>query len=196
MDEWLERHRWLILGILFTLLCAVVVVVWISRPKPEPIVISTPTPTVLATPAPLRVYVTGAVKQPDVYALAQGSIVKDAISAAGGTTEDADLDRINLAQELNDQMHVHVPCVGEETTPVAPSGTGGGSDDAPDARININTASAKQLESLPGIGPTMATRIVEYRTAHGPFTRPEDIVDVNGIGPTTYEKLKDRITVE
>jgi competence protein ComEA len=177
-------------------------VVGFFSPHPQPgtpIVVSTPipTPTPLPTPtpAPIRVHVSGAVRQPAVYELTPGSIVQDAVDAAGGPASDADLDCINLALELRDQQQVYVPRQGETGPPPPVSGgdpEGGGSTEP---LININTAITAELETLPRIGPTMAQRIVEYREANGPFAAIEEIQNVPGIGPATFEGLKDRITV-
>jgi len=134
------------------------------------------------------------VRQPAVYELAPGSIVQDAVDAAGGPAADADLDCINLALELRDQQQVYVPREGETSPPPPVSGgdlEGGGSTPL----VNINTATTAELETLPRIGPTMAQRIVEYREANGPFATIEDIQNVPGIGPATFEGLKDRIAV-
>jgi competence protein ComEA len=167
--------------------------------RSEPIIISTPestpTPSASPTPAPLRVHVSGAVHQPDqVQLLPPGSIVQDAIEAAGGPTGEADLERMNLALELADQMHVHVPEKGEENGPAAVSG--GESDDGAGETVNINTATQTELETLPGVGPVTAGKIIAYRESHGPFPRIEDIEDVPGIGPATFEGLKDLIRVD
>ncbi len=168
----------------------------LKRPEPAspPLVITLqPRPTAEpATPtlATINVYVSGAVHQPDVYALPLNSIVKDAIAAAGGATADADLDRINLASHLSDQMHVHVPRQGEASpTPDKKSPA------TPSAPININTATLEELDALPGIGPALAKVIVDYRTTNGPFKKIEDINNVKGIGDALYAKLKDLITV-
>lgn len=160
-----------------------------------PIRISTPLPTLTpsptSAPAPIRVYVSGAVRQPAVYRLPPGSIVQDALDAAGGPAADADLDRINLALELLDQQQVYVARQGE-TNP-APSVSGGESEGE---LVNINTAPVTELETLPGIGPVTAQSILEYREANGPFERIEDIQDVPGIGPATLEGIRDLIRVE
>ncbi len=151
------------------------------RPTPEP-------PT--ATPAAIEVYVSGAVNQPDVYDLPPNSIVKDAIVAASGAAADADLDRINLAAHLADQMQVYVPHKGETVPPLGGSTPGAATD-----KININTATAEELDKLPGIGPSIAKAIIDYRTANGPFKTIEDINDVKGIGDVLFAKIKDSITV-
>ena len=119
--------------------------------------------------------------------------MQDAIDVAGGPASDADLDRINLAIELRDQQQVYVPREGETHSPPPISGGGGAADTG--ALVNINTATAAELETLPRIGPTMAGRILEYREANGPFKAIEDIQNVQGIGLTTFEGLRDLITV-
>ena len=153
------------------------------RPTAEP-----PTPT----PATIDVYVSGAVKNPDVYTLPFNSIVKDAVVAAGGATADADLDRINLATDLADQMQIYVPRKGEGEPPASPKGS---APAATSEKININTASVEELDKLPGIGPSIAGAIIDYRTANGPFKQIEDINEVKGIGDALFAKIKESITV-
>ncbi|MBN1658471.1 MAG: ComEA family DNA-binding protein [Anaerolineae bacterium] len=156
---------------------------------------ATPFPT--STPSPLRIYVSGAVRHPEVYILQPGAIVKDALLAAGGASDDADLDRINLAAPVGDGQHVHVPRYGEAAVTALPSDPYG-SRAAPGGvgeRVNINTATQAELETLPGIGPSLAARIVAHREAHGPFAAPEDVTEVSGIGPAIFEKIRDLITI-
>jgi competence protein ComEA len=169
----------------------------LKRPEPTspPIIVTLrPLPTTepaTPTPSTINVYVSGAVNKPDVYVLPLNSLVKDAIAAAGGATPEADLDHINLAARLSDQMQVYVPRKGEAVPP--PSG--GATPGAPGALININTATAEQLDSLPGIGPSIAQAIVDYRTKNGPFKTIEAIKDVPRIGDSLFAKIKDMITV-
>ena len=169
----------------------------LKRPEPAspPLVITLqPRPTAepaTPTPATISVYVAGAVNKPDVYALPLNAIVKDAIAAAGGATADADLERINLATRLVDQMEVHVPQIGE----AAPPPSNGSPPNASTEMININTASAEELDKLPGIGPAIAKAIIDYRTKNGSSKKIEDINDVKGIGDALFEKIKDQITV-
>lgn len=151
-----------------------------------------PSPEATPTPRPLRIYVSGAVHHPDVYSLPPDSIVKDAILAAGGATDEADLDRINLALSVTDGQHVYVPRFEEERLPVQPPSGSSGSG----SKININTADAAALESLPGIGPTIAQRILAHRQANGPFAHIEDIQNVSGIGQVTFEKIRELITTQ
>jgi competence protein ComEA len=144
------------------------------------------------------VYVTGAVAHPDVYLLSAGSIVRDALVAAGGATADADLNRINLAQQVYDQQQIYVPRFGEENPPLPSppaSLTNTSGNVQATGKVNINTATAEELDTLPGIGPAIAQRIIEYRLTNGPFQSIEEIKNVSGIGDKLFEKLKDLITV-
>jgi competence protein ComEA len=194
VEQWPTRYRWLLFLGIAALALTAVILVHRSRPSPQPVILSTaiPHPTVERTPTPytLRVYVTGAVDHPDVYVLPQDSIVKDAVEAAGGATEEADLERINLAVTVTDGQHVHVPRQGEEPSPVEPPS----GQPATGGKVNLNTSDSAALETLPGIGPTLAQRIIDYRQAHGPFERIEDLMQVSGIGQATFEGMKDLLT--
>jgi competence protein ComEA len=196
MGRWLEQYRGVLFFLLIVLAIAGVIFLQILRPEPQSIILATPSPLpspeATSTPSPLRVYVSGAVYYPDVYTLPPDSIVKDAIVAAGGPTEDADLDRINLALAVAAGQHIYVPHLEEENPPVQPPSA----QTDPEGLVNINTADQKALESLPGIGPVIAQRILDHRQAHGPFTQIEDIMDVSGIGPSTFEKIRDLITTK
>jgi competence protein ComEA len=202
MADWLERYRGYILIVLLSLVVLGGMFFFLRRPEPEPITILPPEPTATplptSTPQPLGVYVSGAVAHPDVYELPYDSLVKDAIEAAGGPTSEADLDRINLARRVHDEEQIYVPHKGEESPPVSlPSGPSLPSPSSQrDGKMNINTATAEELSSLPGIGPTKAQCIIDYRTTNGPFRSIEDIKKVTGIGDATFEKLKDKITVQ
>lgn len=166
-----------------------------SRVQPLPQVVIDPssTDTSPTTAVSINVYVTGAVAHAGVYALPEHSIVQDALNAAGGPTKDADLVAVNLAARLDDGEQVTVPVVSADGSTAAASPAATGS--AAHARISINHATVAELDTLPGIGPTKAQEIVDYRTAHGPFKRLEDIQNVKGIGPKTYEDLKPLITL-
>jgi len=143
---------------------------------------------------PIKVYVTGQVKKQGVVTLSQGSRWEDAVNAAGGLTDQADSLRINLAKKLSDGEAVYIPKIGEEDIPSIVSsnsdGTGG------KQKINLNTADANALDQLPGIGPSRAQRIIEYREKNGPFKAIEDIKKVTGIGEKIFEEIKDDITVD
>jgi competence protein ComEA len=151
---------------------------------------STDTPSL---PNTVVVYISGAVGAPDVYELPSDARIKDLVLAAGGLTTDADSERINLAERLKDSEHVHVPRQGEspdDGAVVADTGSvaQGGS-------LNLNTASASDLDSLPGIGQSFADRIIEYRTTNGPFTAVEDLQKVKGIGAALFAKIAPLVSV-
>jgi competence protein ComEA len=151
-------------------------------------------------PLEVSVHVAGAVYHPGVYRLRAGSRVIDAVQEAGGACWDANVDVLNLAQILEDGQKVLVPVkvpAGEApaansfvSPPVAGAATVSGT------LININTADARALESLPGIGPALAQRIVEHRAANGPFTSPDDLINVPGIGEKKLDQLRDYICVQ
>jgi competence protein ComEA len=201
MSDWLQKYRGYILITLIYLLISGGMVLFLRRPAPPAMVITTPMatpipePTLTPTTAPLRVYVTGAVINPDVYQMEEGCIIRDAIVAAGGSTADADLSRINLAQQVCDQQQIYVPRLGEENPPpvISPSTATGGTQTT--GKVNINTATAEELDTLPGIGPAIAQRIIEYRQTSGPFQSIEEIKKVSGIGDKLFEQLKELITV-
>lgn len=140
----------------------------------------------------LFIHVAGTVKSPGVYKLKEGSRVFDAINAAGGYALNADLNALNLATPLTDGEKVYVPALGE--LPPASSSLPGRVSSST-SKININTADAQQLDTLPGIGPVFAQRIIDYRTSQGRFSNIEDIKNVSGIGKKRFEQLKDLITV-
>lgn len=182
--------------------------------QPAPIEIVPPAPTATAAPVPtlaptatggpLHVYVSGAVARPAVYELPPGSILDDAVRAAGGFAAGADTAAVNLAQPALDGMQVHVPSLDEAlpTPPVVslppdaaatvPSRMGGVTIGG---LININTAAQTDLEMLPGIGPSTAANIIAHREANGPFATIEAIMDVPGIGEGKFEAIRDLITV-
>ena len=144
------------------------------------------------------VYVAGAVNRPGVVQLAEGARAKDAVDACGGFLPTADTNGVNLAQKLKDGMQVTVPEKSPQGT--AAQGAAGGAQAGaakplPEGMVNINTADEKELDKLPGIGPAMAKRIVEYRTENGAFQAPEEIKRVKGIGDAKYEKMKDKIAL-
>lgn len=163
----------------------------------------------LASPAPsvssqIVVHVAGEVAHPGVVELASGARVIDAIEAAGGVTSKADTDAVNLARTLVDGEQIYLPQPGETLPQTAAqggigtsgkSGTLGSSSGNSAALVNLNTADAATLETLPGIGPALAARIIEYRESHGPFAAVEDITDVSGIGSATLEKFREQATV-
>jgi competence protein ComEA len=139
------------------------------------------------TPGPLRIHVAGAVEEPGVYDLSRPAIALDALDAAGGAQVQADLDRVNLAAELEDGQRLYIPFL--------PETTGGLSVEMPPAAavpgelININTATLSELVTLPGIGPSLAQKIVEYREQNGLYNSADDLLHVSGIGTAKLEQL-------
>lgn len=144
------------------------------------------------------IYVTGFVKKPGVYEIAAGSRVYQALEAAGGFTPDADTEGINLAAPLQDGAHIRFPGRNEkdsrteQPSAAKPAGHGQPVLNAPKqaAAVNINTCSAAELTSLPGIGPKTAELILAYRSENGGFARIEDLLLVKGIGPKKYDAIR------
>ena len=147
----------------------------------------------------IYVDVGGAVKHPMLAELKSGSRVEDAIEAAGGLKDDADLSQINRAAILNDGEKIYIPAEGEEAAAAGSSGTTtDAGQDIPgisSGRININTADETLLQQLTGVGPVTAQKIIDYREENGNFKSIEDLKNVSGIGDKTFEKTKDDITI-
>jgi competence protein ComEA len=234
MSNWLERYRGYILITLINVIILGGVVIFLRRPPQSELIVASPTPTATSrptatstptttsiptatllptpTPRPLRVYVSGAVTNPDVYELPVGSIVKDAIEAAGGATSKDGLECINLALPVADSQHIYVPKWCRETPTMNPSTTPSvtvtSSPPKPamilpttpsvmssieaGGKVNINTASQSEIETLPGIGPSKAQGIIEHR----PYDSIEEIQKVPGIGEGIFRNIKDLITVD
>jgi len=168
---------------------------WVALPpRGEPIALQPPPPT--PTEQPLVVDVEGAVQNPGVYALHAGSRVRDAIAAAGGFRANAVQEAVNQAAMLKDGMWIYVPFAGTPT-PYAPTATPAplGTMVAPQNLLDINTATAEELENLPRIGPKLAQRIVDYRTEHGLFQSVDDLINVKGIGSSLLETIRPYVTV-
>jgi competence protein ComEA len=166
---------------------SVVSEVSVSSPQASP----TPEPTIL-------VHVLGAVNQPGVVALPVGARVRDAIAASGGLTDEANPGELNLAQLLFDGAQL---VIGNNSSPRgevnSESGSGGssGTTGAATTRLNLNTATAAQLETLPGVGPVTAERIIAWREQHGRFTNAAELQEISGIGVKTYAQLEPYVTV-
>jgi competence protein ComEA len=172
--SWLEKYRTPIIGLLIAVILvggAVFTYCETCKPRAEEIAISPPS-------SKICVYVEGEVVNPGIYTLENGDHVADAIDAAGGFAPDADPSSVNLSATLKDGAQIHVYKTGEVPQ-----------------KVNINTAEVWLLESLPGIGETLAQRIVEYRIANGYFQGIDDLKQVDGIGASVFEKIKDKIAV-
>jgi len=170
---------------------------WYARSLPKPVTIAEsgpgaapPADTPSSSPALLIVDVAGAVRKPGVYEFAEGERVVDAIERAGGPMPKADVSSLNLAAMLVDGTQILVPKTGPGVA-VVPGAAPGSSS----GLVNINSASATELETLSGIGEVLAGTIVEYRDQNGPFASVDDLLDVSGIGPATLEEIRDQVTV-
>lgn len=217
MHEPLARLRGHVLTLLINLtLCGLLV--WGLRDprdsalRVEPAPTRTPAPS--ATPLRVSVHVAGAVRRPGLVSLAEGARAADAVAAAGGLLPDAASAAVNLAAPLQDGQQLWVPSAGEAGDPApaaalpqAMGGSASGSDPsaaiakvapgdaASSGPLDLNRASAAELEQLPGIGPALAARIVAHREAEGPFASPRDLLEVSGIGEKTLARFEDRLRV-
>ena len=151
----------------------------------------------VAPPVTVTVHVAGQVASPGVYAVPSGGRVTDAVIAAGGTSPEADVEQLNLAARLSDGERIYVPRKGEAPPPVAgtvptsSSAKGGG----PAGPVDLNTATAEQLEALPGVGPATSRAILAYRSSHGRFRSVTELLEVPGIGPAKLEALRPMVRV-
>ena len=170
-------------------------------PRSEAVIpMATPLPvaaTATAEPMPILVHAAGAVHVPGVYLFRGAARVHDLVKAAGGLTSDADYDRVNLAAALVDEQWVYFPKVGEigVPAPVGGSSAGAYSPAARSGPLNINTATAEQLESLPGVGPAIAAAILEHRQRIGGFSSVDGLLAVSGIGPSKLESIRPLVAV-
>lgn len=193
-----------------------------SHPPVESVIpsvsgVSLPSPTMFESPVNVMVHVMGAVRNPGVFELSSTSRVVDAVRAAGGATGEADLERINLAQKIADTEQIFVPTRSQRkvritvaprhrssTSTVSPSIPGAtptttlvpaGNSGTASAKVNVNTASAEQLDTLPGIGPSIAKAIISYRTKSGNFKKVTDLMNVPGIGQAKFDAVRELVTV-
>ena len=183
------------------------VLMFVSRAPAGQAIVLQPAPT----KAPIAVHVIGAVPRPGLYEFSDGARIQDAIDAAGGLLASANVDAVNLAALLTDGQKLEIPykdgevpsaqveddtslnLPGSESTERTTTVDTGGETSAD--LLNINTATLEELDSLPGIGPTIAQRIIDYRTKNGAFSTIEEIMDVSGVGPATFDEIKDLIKV-
>lgn len=168
---------------------------------------SVPSSTTAVAEAPLVVQAAGAVAEGGVYRLPAGSRVDDLVRAAGGLAPDADRDRVNLAAPLADGERVWVPRAGQAEVPEVVAGSGGGGGGVAaggpgaagtagvPAIVDLNTATAEELDTLPGVGPATAAAILAYRDEHGRFASVDELLEVRGIGEAKLEQLRASVTV-
>jgi competence protein ComEA len=149
------------------------------------------------SPSPsLLVDVAGAVRKPGVYGLVQGDRIQDAIEAAGGAKRSADLSALNLAQLVTDGQKIDVIRRGASVVPATASTAGAiSASPTPGAPVSINSADEPTLETIPGVGPVTAQKIIDYRTQHGAFTSIEQLLDIDGIGDVTLENLRPYVSL-
>lgn len=187
------RREQIMITLLIVLIIAVSGVVFWSKEKPDAVVTPPPTVKPEQNKEPVKhqniiVYVTGEVKHPGVVSMSHGSRVIDAVNLLGGPTEMANLQGVNLAAPLADGQQIHVPSRDE-------AGNGSTGARAADGKININTADVTALDTLPGVGPSTAQKIVDYRKTNGLFSSLEELKSVPGIGDSKYQNLKDKISL-
>jgi competence protein ComEA len=137
--------------------------------------------------------VVGAVRQPGLYRLEQGARIADAVARAGGAMRKADLAQVNLAAPLADGEQVVVPKRGLPGSAPASGGGSVGTGGTPAAPVQLSTATLEQLDTLPGVGPATAQKILDYRTKHGAFSSVDELDAVSGIGPKRLEQLRDLV---
>lgn len=147
------------------------------------------------TQAEIVIDIEGAVNAPGLYTLAADSRVGEAIEAAGGFASDAQPGATNLAQKLSDGEQIFIPTIEETQGATSAVSKAAMPSSKRDGKININTASAEELQELSGVGPALSGRIIDYRESKGRFSSIEDIKEVSGIGETRFENLKDKICV-
>jgi competence protein ComEA len=205
LRPWIE---WFGLGRLIATAVTVVAIVgggwWLLRAPTPPTEAGLPfasTSTVAATttgpattvPAAVVVHVAGAVARPGVYELPGDARVHGALDAAGGATADAAPGALNLAAPLSDGARIYVPAIGEEVPPPSPVPAAGPT--TPAGPLDLNRATADELDRLPGVGPATAQAIVDHRTTNGPFASVDDLEAVRGIGPAKLDAIRDLVRV-
>jgi competence protein ComEA len=204
--EWFGIGRLIAASVATVIVC--VGAVWLVRSPPPATEASLPRATTGVSTAPVEtatanpsttvpvvlVHVAGAVVEPGVYELDGDVRVRDAIVAAGGPTESADWNALNLAAVIGDGVKLYVPSVGEAVPPSLLTMPAAGDAGASQPLVDVNAASADELESLPGVGPATASAIVTERERNGPFLDVDDLDRVPGIGPAKIEALREAVT--
>lgn len=192
----MKQIAYVLIGLLFGFVLAGVLF-WVTHLQQGTAIVLEPAPTKI----PIEVQVIGGVVRPGVYTLPDGSRVQDAITAAGGLLAETDPSTINLVAKLIDGQQLVIPSgtntSGRATSiPLFSVISTPGNNLSSSQLININTATLEELVALPGIGPTTAQKIIDYRNLHGPFSNIEDVMNVSGIGPATFDRIQGLITTQ
>lgn len=172
--------------------CVLLVSLRGSPPQAE-LLIPRATPSTEAAPQELYVHVAGAVARPGLYRVRTGSRVADVLDAAGGPTAEGDVHQLNLATKVEDGQRVYVPRQGE--SPALSDEFTAGEEGAATGPLDLNTATQAQLEELPGVGPSTAKAIIDYREKNGRFRAVEELLDVRGIGPAKFSEIEELVKV-
>jgi len=183
--------RLFLFGLLTGLIASAVILI-VARGSPGRPVELLPSPD----PPGVQVFVSGAVRATGVHQLPADSLVRDALQAAGGTLPQADLESLNLAEQLNAGDEIQVRSRSTPLPPLLPGQSPAATAPLPNHLIHINTANLAELDTLLGSGSALAQRIIDAREAHGPFARLEDLSRVSGIGPAVLERIRNLVTVE
>ena len=186
MGGYVDRRLWVPSAAV--VVAAVIAGIAVGRPQAPTAMLSPILATVTTAPAVLTVHVSGSVVEPGLVTVADGARVADAVAAAGGATQDADLGALNLAEPVSDGARLRVPQIGESAADLAPGGPS-------DGFVSINRATVAELQALPGVGPVLAQRIIDHRESIGGFTVIEDLLDVPGIGERILAGMRDLIVV-
>ena len=211
--EFLKKYAYVILGIVCVLALGGLFIFNNNRPagvintgqsivssSPAPADVTPQPPPDIQEPSPepttITVHIVGAVYYPDVYNVPYGSRINDVLQLAGGHTSDADLSLINLAAFVHDAMQIRIPAIGDEHQEILQAQDQPGQTAiTSDGRININLANLTELQTLPGIGPVIAQNIIDFREANNGFNTIEELLNVTRIGQTTFENIRDNVTV-
>ncbi len=196
LDSLTKEQKFVLLGLIFAIIVGLSVSAYrqFASPNDRSIKIEDPPADMKTVEAgDIFVHLSGAIRREGVYRLKAGDRVMDAIRLAGGAAGSADLSAVNLAEKLQDGQKITNPA---KQRPILVAGSvPAQSTSSPDGKINLNTADEKALDSLPGVGLLTAKAIVEYRKTNGPFSKPEQIMEIPRFGKSKYEKIKDKITI-
>ncbi|MGN8232440.1 helix-hairpin-helix domain-containing protein [Priestia flexa] len=205
----LSKKHWIILGFISVAVCGFLIYTNVLFPqvetsaqvggdfpfaeKQESSSSTRDVPQKDSTSTQIVVDVKGEVQKPGVYELEAGLRVQDAVERASGITKEADMNQVNLATKVADEMVIYIPAIGQE--PQVPVASGGSVEKSDSGVVNLNTATLEDLQTLNGIGPSKAQAILTYREENGPFKTVEDLLQVSGIGEKSLEKIKAEIAI-